>query len=486
MTIENFINGKHTPSHGARIALFEPATGLEYGSLPDSTNEDLEEAVNGARNARANWATMDGVERGNCLRRLADLIEAHAEELIEAEARDNGKTKGLATHVDVPRTLSTLRFFAGAAEHFSSESHLAQNGKIIQYTHRKPVGIVGCIAPWNFPLYLFAWKFAPALAAGNCVIGKPSEWTPATAYLMSHWINEAGFPPGVFNILFGKGPGIGEHIVRHPDIKAISFTGGTVAGRRINELASQQFKKVTLELGGKNALVVFPDANLDAAVGAALRSSFANMGQICFCTSRILVHASIMEAFREKFVGAARAMHVGDPMDPSTTTGAMVSEEHKQRVLQSIQRAVDEGGQVLCGGHAAEAPSERCSGGAFIQPTVIEGLSMDCDTNQNEIFGPVVTLQAFEHESEALALANDSQYGLTASVWSRDIDRCHRFAANLDVGTVWVNCWMVRDNRAPFGGQKSSGIGREGGWEAMRFFTDPVNVCIEIAPDDAS
>lgn len=479
MQLQNFINGEHHPSHET-LPLFEPATGNMYGTLPNSSEEDLERAVQAAKAAAPAWGALEAVERGNCLRRLAQLIEDRSEAFVDAEVRDNGKTKGLAAAVDLPRTLSTLRFFASLSETWGSESHMAQGGAVVQYTHRKPVGIVGCIAPWNFPLYLFSWKFAPALAAGNCVIGKPSELTPATAYLLSQLINEAGFPPGVFNILFGEGKGIGEAIVRHPDIPAITFTGGPVAGRRINELASQRFKKVTLEMGGKNAFVVFEDAQIEQAIGFALKSAFANMGQICFCTSRILVHQNVYTTFRDRFVEAVKSMRVGDPLDPATTTGAIVSEGHRDRILRALEQIKAEGGQILCGGGAPPAPNERCKEGYFIAPTVVEGLTNACSTNQEEIFGPVVTLQSFASEQEAVELINDSPFGLTVSIWSQNVHRCHRIAAAANVGTAWINTWMVRDNRAPFGGQKDSGLGREGGVEAMRFFTDAQNVCLAI------
>jgi aminomuconate-semialdehyde/2-hydroxymuconate-6-semialdehyde dehydrogenase len=351
--------------------------------------------------------------------------------------------------------------------------------KAINYTLRQPVGIVGCISPWNLPLYLFTWKIAPALAAGNCVVAKPSEVTPMTAYLLSIICQEAGLPAGVLNILHGTGPGCGSAMVAHPSIKAISFTGSTRAGRDIAATAAPMFKKISLELGGKNPNIIFADCDWDKMMRTTIQSSFSNQGQICLCGSRILVEESIYEKFKEEFIARVKKLTVGDPLDENSKQGAVVSSMHFDKVRSCIDLALQEGGKILTGGKVVKL-SGRCENGLFIEPTVIEGLGAHCRTNMEEIFGPVVTLQSFKTEDEALQLANTSDYGLSATIWTQDISRANRVAAKVGSGIIWVNCWLLRDLRTPFGGFKNSGVGREGGWEALRFFTEPKNVCIEL------
>jgi aminomuconate-semialdehyde/2-hydroxymuconate-6-semialdehyde dehydrogenase len=399
--------------------------------------------------------------------------------LAEAEARDGGKPVSLAAMVDIPRAEDNLRFYGSAAEQFSSESHAMGNGTV-NYTLRKPLGVVACISPWNLPLYLFTWKIAPALASGNCILAKPSEVTPMTAYLLSKWIKESGFPDGVFNVLHGLGPEVGQAMVEHHHVRAISFTGGSSTGAAISATAGPKFKKLSLELGGKNATVVFDDANFDTAVSTAIRAAYSNQGQICLCGSRILVQENIYERFRDAMVAKVSKMRIGDPMNPETKMGAVVSRAHRDKVISAINIARGEGGQILCGGGRYQPAEPRIKGGFFVQPTLIEGLDHTCVTNREEIFGPVATIQPFKDEREALGLVNATKYGLSASVWTQDVQRAHRFAAGIDTGMVWINCWLVRDLRTPFGGTRQSGVGREGGYNSMRFFTEPQNVCVKI------
>ncbi|MCB0776973.1 MAG: aldehyde dehydrogenase [Chitinophagaceae bacterium] len=477
--LENYIGGNLVaPLNGNFLDNINPATGQVYGQIPDSLKRDVDAAVHAAQKVFPLWSITSVDERFRLLNRIADIIDANLEELALAESNDNGKPLWLSKKVDIPRASANFRFFATGIMHFASESH-AMEDKAVNYTLRQPLGIVGCISPWNLPLYLFTWKIAPALAAGNCVIAKPSEVTPATAYLLSKICIEAGLPPGVLNIVHGTGPGAGEAIVTHPDVKAISFTGSTRAGERIASLAAPKFKKLSLELGGKNPAIIFADCNWERMMADTIRSSFSNQGEICLCGSRVLIEESIYEKFRTEFVERTKALTVGDPLDDSSKQGAIVSKVHYEKILRCIETAKKEGGKILCGGNAVQLTG-RCENGYFIEPTVIEGLGPSCQTNREEIFGPVVTLQAFKTEEEALELANATEYGLAATVWTQDISRANRVASKLQSGIIWVNCWLLRDLRTPFGGVKNSGVGREGGWEALRFFTEPKNVCVQL------
>jgi aminomuconate-semialdehyde/2-hydroxymuconate-6-semialdehyde dehydrogenase len=477
--ILNYIDGELTePKSGQFIDNYDPSRGIIYSRIPNSDASDVEAAVIAAKLAFPAWSNTPAAERSRVMVKIADIIHSRLNELALAESIDNGKTISLATQMDIPRAEDNMRFFGTAILHWNSEAHIMEN-RALNYTNRKPIGVVGCISPWNLPLYLFTWKIAPALAAGNCVVAKPSEITPMTAFLFSEICIEAGLPKGVLNIVHGLGPKAGEAIISNPGIKAISFTGGTVTGAHIAASAAPKFKKLSLELGGKNPNIIFADCDFEKMLKTTLRSAFTNQGQICLCGSRIIIEKSIYEKFKNAFVEKVSLMTVGDPRLPETKTGAVVSEAHMNKVLSYIELAKSEGGKVLCGGQRVVLDGDLANG-YYIQPTVIENLGPNCRTNREEIFGPVVTIQTFETEEEALALANATEYGLAASLWTSDLTRAHSFAAKLDSGIVWVNTWLLRDLRTPFGGVKSSGVGREGGWEALRFFTEAQNVCIEL------
>lgn len=476
-SILNFINGQYIPSiSGRTIPNVNPATGEVYGSIVESNTDDVNLAVKAAEEAFPAWSQTSLNSRFTILNRIAEIISERANELALAESTDNGKPLWLASEVDIPRAASNFQFFATAIKHFSSESYYDQPSTL-SYTLRQPIGIVGCISPWNLPLYLFTWKIAPAIAAGNCVIAKPSEITPLTASLLGQICNDAGLPPGVLNILHGTGPNVGNAIISHINIKAISFTGGTATGRHIISTAGPMLKKLSLELGGKNAAIIMDDCDYPKMLRETIRSSFANQGQICLCTSRLLIQDTIYERFKKDFTDAVSNMKVGQPLESNyrVDQGAIVSEQHFQKILNSIQIARDEGGHILTGGKSItlEQPFHN---GYYIQPTVIEGLGPDTRTNQEEIFGPVVTLQPFTTKEEAIELANATEYGLDTVIWSSNSATIHFLMTHAQSGIVWVNCWLVRDLRTPFGGVKQSGLGREGGWEVLRFFTESKSV----------
>ena len=420
--LENYIGGKLiAPLSDQYLECINPATAEVFTQIPDSSGHDVELAVDAAKEAFSSWSVTPVEERFKIMNRIAEMIDENLDGLAFAETTDNGKPLWLSKKVDISRASANFRFFATAIMHFASESHSMED-KAINYTLRKPIGIVGCISPWNLPLYLFTWKIAPALAAGNCVVAKPSEVTPVTAYLLSKICIEAGLPDGVLNIVHGTGPGCGEAIVQHKSIKAISFTGSTRAGERIATLAAPKFKKLSLELGGKNPNIIFADCDWDKMIRTTVQSSFSNQGQICLCGSRILVEESIYEQFKTEFIAKVKALKVGDPMDESNKQGAVVSKVHFDKVMSCIETAKQEGGIILCGGNSVKLEG-RCSDGYFIAPTIIEGLGPDCKTNMEEIFGPVVTLQSFKTEAEALQLANACDYGLAATIWTQDIQR---------------------------------------------------------------
>jgi aminomuconate-semialdehyde/2-hydroxymuconate-6-semialdehyde dehydrogenase len=475
----NFIDGRHAPAAcGEWLDDVDPATGETYARVASSDGRDVDRAVAAALRAFPAWAATPAAERSKLLRRLARLIERDLEKLARAESIDSGKPLSAARTVDIPRAVQNFDFFADAVTQFSSEAHPTDE-VALNYTLRQPLGPVACISPWNLPLYLLTWKIAPALAAGDCVVAKPSEVTPMTAHLLGALAAEAGLPPGVLNVVQGLGPRAGGPLCAHPEIRAISFTGSTRVGGEIAREAARSFKKVSLEMGGKNPTLIFADADLGEAIPQTVRAAFSNTGQICLCGSRILVERSIHDQVRDQLIERVRALRVGDPLQADTEQGALVSRQHFDKVMGCLAVARQEGGRVLCGGARATVPG-RCAGGFFVQPTLIEGLGPSCQTNQEEIFGPVATLLPFDGAEEAVRLANSTRYGLAASLWTRDLSRAHRVSAQLHSGIVWVNCWMLRDLRTPFGGVKESGVGREGGMDALRFFTEPKNVCVKL------
>ena len=480
MTIQNYINGNfHNPIKNEWLDNYCPANGEVYGKIPNSSEEDVENAFIAAQSAFPGWSQTTLDERSRILIRISELLETNLDRFAAAESKDNGKPLTLAKSVDIPRAASNFRFFGNAITQFASESHESIGLDAVNFTLRQPIGVVGCISPWNLPLYLFTWKIAPALAAGNCVVAKPSEITPITAYLLGEICNEAGLPKGVLNIVHGLGITCGQAIIEHPDIKAISFTGGTSTGAHIARTAAPMFKKLSLELGGKNPNIIFDDCDYEDMLNTTVRSSFSNQGQICLCGSRIFVESSIYDKFKNDFVAKVKQLKVGPPSETYTNIGAVVSKSHMEKVLSYINIAIDEGGKILCGGKKVIVKGYE--NGYYIEPTIIEVPNDECRVNQEEIFGPVVTIMPFKNEDEVLQMANKVKYGLSATLWTTDLNRTMRMSNQIQAGIIWVNTWMLRDLRTPFGGVKASGVGREGGFEALRFFTEPKNVCIKYS-----
>ncbi len=475
-TIQNYIGGTFRAANsGDTIEVYNPAKGEVYASAPDSDQSDMEAAITAAAAAFPAWSALSIDERSGYLMKISERITAQLDALALAESIDNGKPLWLATMVDIPRAASNMKFFANAITQFASESH-EMVGKAINYTLRSPLGVVGCISPWNLPLYLFTWKIAPALAAGNTVVAKPSEVTPMTAYLLSKIADEIGLPAGVFNIVHGLGHKTAAVLSSHEKVKAVSFTGSTRVGAEIARTAAPLFKKYSLEMGGKNPNIIFDDCDYQKALKTTINSSFANQGQICLCGSKIFVQRGIYERFKNDLVALAEQRTVGDPLHAKTKMGAVVSKPHFDKVLGHIEIAKSEGGNILCGGKAVQP--KGFENGWFIAPTIIEGLEPYCQTNRDEIFGPVVSIMPFDTEEEVIQLANDNDYGLSMTLWTENLSRAHRMAAQLEAGILWVNTWLLRDLRTPFGGMKNSGVGREGGFDALKFFTEQKNVCI--------
>ncbi len=478
MKIQNYINGKfEDPIKGGYIDNHNPSIGKICGQIPNSSKEDVEKAFEAAANAFPSWSNTTLATRSKILSKIAELIKGKLDFLAEAESKDNGKPISLAKAIDIPRAAANFQFYANAITQFSSEAHESVGLNAVNFTLRQPIGVVGCISPWNLPLYLFTWKIAPAIAAGNCVVAKPSEITPMTAYLLGEICNEAGLPKGVLNIVHGLGTSTGQAIVEHPNIKAISFTGGTKTGAHIARVAAPMFKKLSLELGGKNPNIIFADCDYEKMLETTVRSSFANQGQICLCGSRILVEEKIYEKFKKDFIKKVSKLKVGNPSEENTDIGALVSREHLEKVKSYIDITEQENSKILFGGNKVEI--KNFENGYYLQPTIIEVADNNCRLNQEEVFGPVVTIMSFKTDEEALYLANDVKYGLSATIWTNNLNRTMQFSKQLHTGIVWVNTWLMRDLRTPFGGSKDSGVGREGGFEALRFFTEPKNICIE-------
>ncbi len=475
--ILNYINGElKEPKNGKFMENMNPATGKAYSLVPDSNEADVLEAIAAAKTAFPAWSQTTVEDRVRFMRQIAAKIQERGAELVLAESTDSGKPVGVSSTVDIPRSQANFEFFADAMTQFHGETFQTDT-RALNYVTYSPLGVVACISPWNLPLYLFTWKIAPALAAGNTVVAKPSELTPMTAYLLSEIAMEVGLPKGVLNIIHGRGPDVGAPMVNHPAIKAVSFTGSTATGRNIAQSVAGSFKKISLEMGGKNGNVIFADCDFDKAVASTVRSSFSNQGQICLCGSRIFVEKSIYEKFKTALVEKTKQLKQGDPLKAETQQGAVVSKDHQAKVLSYIEQAQHENAKILCGGKKAEMGGELAAG-YFIQPTLIEGLSYQSKVNQEEIFGPVATLTPFETEEEVLKMVNSTKYGLAASVWTQDLKRGHRIAQGIESGIVWVNTWMLRDLRTPFGGVKESGVGREGGKHALEFMSEVKNICI--------
>tara|TARA_B100001750_G_C15513836_1_gene605526 strand:- start:1252 stop:2712 length:1461 start_codon:yes stop_codon:yes gene_type:complete len=474
----NYIAGEfNTPLSGRWLNDISPATGMQIARIPCSGKQDVDAAVSAARSALPEWAALSHDQRADWLDKIANALEERSEEIAQLESLDTGKPITLARTVDAARSVANFRFFAEYVREFVPETFEMDDAT--NHVFYKPVGVAGLITPWNLPLYLLSWKVAPALVMGNTVVAKPSELTPMTASLLAEIIDDTGLPSGVFNLVHGTGDDVGAPLTSHSDVDLISFTGGTQTGAKVAASASSSFKKLSLELGGKNATIVFADSDLDKTVKGVVRAGFLNQGQICLCGSRILIEESIYDEFVSRLIDETNSMKIGDPSDPETDLGALVSAEHLAKVCSYISLAKEEGGTILTGGSEPEGIPKQFDEGNWLSPTIIDGLSPNSKCASEEIFGPVVTLHAFENEKEALEIANSTDYGLAGSVWTSDLDKGRRIAEGIDTGMVWINTWLHRDLRAPFGGIKHSGVGREGGRWSLSFYSHAVNICLK-------
>ena len=476
--IKNYINGELLVQKNLKtINVYNPSIGDIYATCPDSDSKTLDIAIKSSKKIFPKWSNLSYKKRAQYLFRIADLLEEKNDEFSNYESMDNGKPLTLSKKIDIPRAIENLRFFGSIISNNKSDAYHME-GVGINYTLKQPIGIVGTISPWNLPLYLLTWKIAPALAAGNCVIAKPSEITPMTAYLFSKLCIEAKLPKGVLNILHGRGSEIGSNIVDHDDIEAISFTGGTVTGQQISTQCSKKFKKLNLEMGGKNPVLIFDDCDYSKMMKSIMKSSFLNQGQICLAGSRIYVQKKIYKKFKKDFINEVKKIKIGNPFNKNSNQGAIVSKQHLDKICSYIDIAKKEKCKILIGGNKIKL-NDECKNGWFFEPTIIENFNNTSRINQEEIFGPVVTLNSFDSDKEALELANENKYGLASIIWTKNLSRAHQFASDIKSGIVWINCWLERDLRTPFGGTKKSGYGREGGIHAINFFTEEKNVCIK-------
>jgi len=475
--IANLLNGELMPPlSGQYMDNYNPSTGRVYSQVPSCDQDDVNLAVESAKKAFEKWSKTPTADRVSLMMKLADLIDRDKEALAIAESQDQGKPLWLARSVDIPRASANLRFFAHAVMNHKSVA-FTDTANVVEYINRPSIGPCALISPWNLPLYLLTWKVAPCIATGNTAICKPSELTPMTAFLFSQLVIEAGFPPGVINIIHGPGGVTGEALIQHKDVPVISFTGGTKTGAHIATQVAPHFKKLSLELGGKNPNIIFADCDYEKALSTSVRASFLNQGEICLCGSRIFVEQSLYPKFLSDFVLETDKLIVGDPMSKKSFLGALVSQQHLEKVKSYVQLARQEGGLV----HTQEdvvGLDPTLTEGYFMRPTVISGLSHECRVQQEEIFGPVVTITPFQSEEQVLAMANSVPFGLSASLWTQNSDRVHRVGGQIKSGTVWVNSWMYRNLRAPLGGMKHSGQGREGGDYSLNFFTETQNISI--------
>lgn len=477
LQIENFIDGKFTtPRNGTYLDNYNPATGEVITKIPNSDNQDVELAVKAAQKALPSWADLPRIKRVEWLRKIAKALELRKDDIAMTESMDTGKPISLAKRVDASRSIANFEFFAEHAEKLVDEEY--EMADATNYVIRKPVGVVGLITPWNLPLYLLTWKIAPALVMGNTIVAKPSELTPLTANLLCEVLTSIQFPSGVINVIHGLGPSAGQAILEHPQIKAISFTGGTSTGKIVAQTAAPMFKKLSLELGGKNATIILDDADLPTAAKGAARAAFTNSGQVCLCGSRILIDSKIYDEFMPLLIKEVKAMKVGNPAKENTDIGSVISHTHMEKVLSYVDLAKQEGGKIATGGGRIILPKPN-SNGAFIEPTIVEGLSIDSRCATEEIFGPVASVHQFTSDDEAVRMANITEYGLAGSVWTSDLTRGKSLAEKIESGILWVNTWLHRDLRTPFGGVKNSGVGREGGDWSLNFFSELTNVCVK-------
>ncbi|MPW22364.1 aldehyde dehydrogenase family protein [Paraburkholderia sp. CNPSo 3157] len=477
MQTQLFIDGRFVPSlSGETLATLNPHDNSVIADVSMANHADIDRAVAAAKAAFPKWSNLAAAERGRLLLRLADAIEANADRLAHLESIDTGHPIRDTRYLDVPRTAATFRYFGGMADKFEGSVIPVEQG-FLNYLTREPVGIVGQVVPWNFPLMFTSWKMAPALAAGNCVIMKPAELTPLSSLAIAELMAEVGFPAGVVNILPGLGHVAGQYIAEHPEIGKVAFTGSTAVGRKIVQASSGNLKKVQLELGGKGANIVFGDANVDAVVQGSAFGIFHNQGQACIAASRMIVHESIADEVLEKFVALARTIRIGDPLDPSTEMGPLTSRQHRDRVLSYVDVAREQGGRVLSGGKSPD--SAALADGCYVEPTIVEAKPTD-RVSQEEVFGPFMTVTTFRTDEEALAIANGTEYGLGAGLWTRDLQRAHRVAREIHSGMVWVNCYKRVSPGSPFGGVGASGYGREMGFEAMREYTQAKSVWVNV------